>query len=844
MKMKISKKLLGKIFFIVMSLLFLALGLLGISRLHLRPGLQFQWEDRENQVVVTKVPPRGVAQESGLVKGDILLKIDDHPICKGQEMEFLLDTRKTGERVSLTIERAEEKLTISFILVPRWGKRFIILNLLLGILFWAVGVFVYLKKPIERSAQTFFWGCMIISATIMMVFWQGYPYDAKVTDYFLSIIYFILYPTIPAIILYFFCIYPDEKRILHRYKFLQFCIFLPCLGFIILLEVSYLSVIHLKTMETFQTFWNIFTGFRIYFILYLAMSIGCLIHSYIFSETKESQNKIQWVLWSICLGIAPFLFLWTLPQALGRTPLIPEEVNYIFLMIIPLAFAFSIVKYQVLDIEIIINRSIVYLLVTGTIVIMYLVLAGLAGYILGIVSPAKISIVFAIICTLIAAGLFSPIKQRIQTFVDKTFYRVKYNYRLAIKEFGNALYSAYNQIDLINLLMEKINAAIPFEKIALMLRSPSTKYFEVSVSYGMIEEEKRELRFDLASDLVQIIDNRKVSMVKKGRADFTDAGELPTETVLDKIGIELLIPIIIQGQLMGFLIIGKKLSNTRFSEEDIELLTTMTDEGFIALERLRLQETIILERAEKEKMEELNRLKSEFISHVSHELRTPLTSICWSVENLLDGIPEKPSPKVSEYLTGIHDSSQHLGRMIENLLDISKIEAGKIEMYPERLNLFEEIKKSIEILRQFAEKKDINLEVSPIKNLWIKADPDYLQTILTNLLTNAIKYTHKGDEVNVDAKSTAEKRVGKVGERIKDMVAISVVDNGSGIPKEKQKVIFERFERIKKEKAAREKGLGLGLHIVKKLVELQGGRIWIKSEVDKGCTFTFTLPRG
>ncbi|MFX0195495.1 MAG: ATP-binding protein [Candidatus Hodarchaeota archaeon] len=837
-----AHKLFKNMVFIAVSLLFLAFGLIGISRLTIRSGGQFQWENRGNQVMVTEVLPGGAAQRGGLVKGDLLLKLDGLPLKRGQEVEFLLDSRKPGQRVSLAIQRGEEKLSLSLILVPRHGKRFIILNLLLGILFWAVGVFVYLKKPAERVARVFYWGGMTIAVAIMMN-WPGYPYYAKVMGYLLPAMYFILYPLAPAFILYFTAMYPRGKRVLQRHKFLYEILFLPSLGFIILLEANYLPAIHLKSLEYFRSFYHIYNGFRAYFIFYLVMSIGCLIHSYKFTDTRESRNKIQWILWGICLGTAPFFFLWTFPLVLGFSPLIIEEITYIFLMVIPLAFAFSIVKYKALDIEVIINRSIVYALVTGIIVTLYLVLVGVAGYVLQAMSP-RTSTVLAIICTLIAAALFSPIRQRIQTFVDKNFYKVKYNYRLAIMDFGKALTSAHEQIELINLLIKKINAAIPTEKIALMLRSPSAKVFEVAGSQGMTEEEKSDLRFEFPSDLVQIADSRRVPLVKKGRAELSDVAELPKDTALDRIGIELLIPITLQEQLMGFLVVGKKLSEARFSKEDLELLIPMVEEGFMALERLRLQEAMILERAEKEKLEELSRLKSEFISHVSHELRTPLTSIRWSVENMLDGIPEKPSPKVRKYLAGIHDSSQHLSRMIENLLDITKIEAGKIEIYPERLSLFKEIQKSMEILKPLAEKKDIHLEVAVTKSLWVKADRDCLQAILTNLLDNAIKYSYGGDVAQVETKIAGKEESQKAGGNVEGMVAISVVDHGAGIPKQKQQDVFERFERVKKEKAAREKGLGLGLHIVKKLVELQGGRIWVESEVDKGSTFTFILPRG
>ena len=835
-----AKMQLKRTFFIAMSLLFLTVGLIGISRLHLRPGAQFQWENRKNHVVVTNVFPGGVADEGGLVDGDIVLGLEDTPIRRGQEIDFLLDGQKPGQTISLTAQRNGERVTLSLVLVSRYGKEFIIINLLLGLLFWAVGVFVSLKKPAERAARVFSWGSMTLAAAILMV-WPHYPHGTNTAVYFLPTLYFVLYPLAPAFILYFTALYPREKLILHRHAFLRSVVFGPSLCFVILLEGSYLPAVYLNSLEFYRSFSILYNGFRAYFILYLIMAIGCLIHSYRFSHTKEDRNKVQWILWGISFGAAPFLFLWTFPHILGFSSLIPEEMIYVFVMMIPLAVAFSIVKYQAMDIDIVINRSIVYVLVTGVIVTLYLTLVGLAGYVLQTVS-ATTSSVLAIICTLIAAALFSPIRRRIQTLVDKTFYRVKYTYQLAIKDFSKALTSARDETEVTDLLLAKIDAAIPVEKIALMLRDSSKEAFEVRGAVGMDEQEKGDLRFELDADVAHVAERRRVPLLKKARARLRNIAELPRDTVPDRIGIELLIPTTLQGQLVGFLALGRKLSGARFSEEDLELLVPMAEEGFMALERLKLQETMILERAQKEKLEEVSGLKSEFISHVSHEFRTPLTSIRWSVENLLDGIPEKPSLRVREYLAGIYDSTSHLGRMIENLLDITRIEAGRIEIHPERVSLSEEIRKAVDMSNPLAEKKHVRLEIVAAENVRAKADRDCLQAILTNLLDNAVKYSHESDVVRVEVTIADEEESKKAGRDVKRMAAISVVDHGAGIPKEKQRVIFERFERIRKENAAREKGLGLGLHIVKKLVELQGGCVWVESEVEKGSTFAFTLP--
>jgi signal transduction histidine kinase len=504
------------------------------------------------------------------------------------------------------------------------------------------------------------------------------------------------------------------------------------------------------------------------------------------------------------------------------------------MLIAPLAFAFAIVKYHVFDVEVVINRSVVYVLLTGFIVGIYLLLVGLAGHLLFNISPEANSFV-AIVCTLLAAVLFHPAKQRIQQFVDKTFYRVKYSYRLITKDLIQSLVPAKSQAEALNLLMEKIQAALPVDRIAVAL--PAGSNFAVVAGHGLSEEEKQLLSFEQNDELLKSLEPQTLPLARKGRADPGAVRDLPPSAVLDRTAMEILVPMGQISERGGFLALGRKLSGSKYREEDVELLSALAAETFSALERIRFQEAAIQEKAEREKLEAVSELKSEFISLVSHELRNPLTTIRWSVQNLLDGIPESPTPKIREYLSGIHDNSSHLARMIEKLLDVTKIEAGKWETAPERLCLAEIIPMTVRDMAPLSETKKIPIQVEEMGGLHVHADRDAFKQILCNLLENAIKYSPEGKTVQVSAQSLPAEEASTTA-----MVAISVRDSGIGIPTEKQKSIFEKFERASREKRMREKGLGLGLFIVKKLVEAQGGAITVESEVVVGSKFTFTLP--
>ncbi|MFH1942282.1 MAG: PDZ domain-containing protein, partial [bacterium] len=304
------------ILFVFISLLFLGLGIFGVSRQSFRAGKPFAWEERAGQIILTEVYPGKTTQKTGLANGDILLQIDDHPLKTGKEIDLLLDTRKSGQRVSFTVQRMEREFTVSLDLVQRYSNQFIVLNSLLGILFWIVGVFVVLNKPAERAALIAFWASMTIS-TSLMLFWEGFPYDAKIIGHLHPILYYIIYPSVPTLILYFTALYPTEKHFLKRYPFFRLIFFAPSLCFIILLETFHLRTIFQHSLENHLICRRIYTGFQAYFIFTLLISIGFLIHSYKHTTTRESRNKIQWILWGICFGTAPFLFLWSLPLVLG-----------------------------------------------------------------------------------------------------------------------------------------------------------------------------------------------------------------------------------------------------------------------------------------------------------------------------------------------------------------------------------------------------------------------------------------------------------------------------------------------------------------------------------------------
>ncbi|MBD2361669.1 response regulator [Anabaena minutissima FACHB-250] len=226
---------------------------------------------------------------------------------------------------------------------------------------------------------------------------------------------------------------------------------------------------------------------------------------------------------------------------------------------------------------------------------------------------------------------------------------------------------------------------------------------------------------------------------------------------------------------------------------------------------------------------QIERMKDEFVSVVSHELRTPLTSIHGSLGMLTSGLLLADSEQGKRLLQIATDSTERLVRLINDILDIERIESGSVKMERETCNLTDLIESSVSIMQPLANKAGVKLSIdSPSVELWV--DPDRVVQTITNLLSNAIKF------------SPPEKTVWLVAQQYGDEVLLTVKDNGRGIPADKIHSIFERFQQVDSSDSRNHDGTGLGLAISQSIVQQHGGRIWVESVVGEGSSFYFTLP--
>jgi signal transduction histidine kinase len=287
------------------------------------------------------------------------------------------------------------------------------------------------------------------------------------------------------------------------------------------------------------------------------------------------------------------------------------------------------------------------------------------------------------------------------------------------------------------------------------------------------------------------------------------------------------VPLLKDEAVLGVIILWRREARP-FTDHQMQLVTSFADQAVIALENTRL----FTELEEKgQQLEVASRHKSEFLATMSHELRTPLNAINGFSEVLLERYFGDLNDKQEEYLNDILSSGRHLLSLISDILDLSKVEAGRMELEPSRFPLAPLLESGLVMVRERASRNGVllGLDVSPEVGE-IEADERKVKQVLFNLLSNAVKFTPPGGRVDVAARSAREG------------VEITVRDTGTGIAAEDQGRIFEAFRQARPGKDHGE-GTGLGLALTRRLVELHGGRIGVESVPGTGSTFTVALPR-
>jgi len=419
----------------------------------------------------------------------------------------------------------------------------------------------------------------------------------------------------------------------------------------------------------------------------------------------------------------------------------------------------------------------------------------------------------------------------------------KLNSLYTLHKLSRAISSTFDAEKLFSQVDKSFILELGFSKGLIILLSKSGKGFSLPAAVGYSSEEQKIIT-------KQLID--KGIIVKITRPFLVDNSFLLDEVKKDLLKIFNLnsfcvAPIISQEAKLGLIVAGNDFSYTRVSDADVEMLSILAGQIASGLENARLYEELwgshqnleqrVNQRTKElalanEKLKKIDKLKSEFVSAVSHELRTPLTSIKGYASILMAGkLGSVPEP-VRQRLEKINKHSDALTQLVNDLLDTARIESGKVKMQLEEINLAGAIDWVVDIITPQIKEKQIELITQIPKNITpCLADSIQLGRVLTNLLGNALKFTPEKGKISIKVKD------------VKNFIQIDVQDSGIGIAEKDLANIFEEFYRVDNEVNQQVKGTGLGLPLVKRIVQAHKGKIWVNSALGKGTTFSFTLPK-
>ncbi len=445
-------------------------------------------------------------------------------------------------------------------------------------------------------------------------------------------------------------------------------------------------------------------------------------------------------------------------------------------------------------------------------------------------------------------GAFSPQEvELLKTFADQAVIAIE-NVRL-FKELEARTQELTRSVDELRALGEvgqAISSTLDLQTVLSTIVARATQLTGVDAGVIYEYDEQREVFEPRATERLEedIVRMLVATPVRKGQgvtgrlaevpepiqvADVHDIAEqIPVRDVLVRAGYRALlsVPLVREDRLIGGLTVFRKRPG-EFAPATVDLLRTFATQSALAIQNARLFREI----ADKSRqLEVASQHKSEFLANMSHELRTPLNAIIGFSEVLSERMFGDLNEKQEEYLKDIYASGTHLLSLINDILDLSKIEAGRMELELTDFDLPQAIDNALTLVRERAGRRGIALHQSVEARLGeIRGDERKVKQVLLNLLSNALKFTPEGGRVEV------------LGRVVNGMAEISVTDTGVGIPPEDQEAVFEEFRQVgTAEKKA--EGTGLGLALCRKFVELHGGRIWVKSEVGSGSTFSFTLP--
>ncbi len=807
---------------VLLSLVVCVISLVGALRWINRPFPGFLFY---KNLVVTDIPYHTSEKTSLKRIVDRIVEINGKRVYSSNDIYGVVDSLPVGTPIGYRVSRNNDIVKLS---IPT--ARFTVLDFLslfgviyfVGLVYLMIGISVYYLRPHLYSSKVFFLSCFSVGIWFVNSFHSQSTYLFNLFDK----VAFFGFAYCPVFALYLAFIFPSDKLLLRKTHYIVF-----------LIAFVFSSVLFILNFTYFNSY-GMWKGIHSLSWLYVVLSTLALPVSSVITYFKESSALEKQRAQVILLGSFLGLFL----PALGGISIVVFKANIPFnllalpVVFFPISIAYAIVKHKLFDIDVIIQKALVYGVLTGVVVgISVLMVLGFnvlfANY-----GGWRSPVFFAILSAFLVIAL-NPFKARIQNLIDSTFFRAKYDYRRTIEEMSFAMTSLLNIDEIASKIISTIERTMFSNSVSIILFDQNSGDYRV---YAGSEGVYGTYSIKEDSELIRSLKRYRQEIFKEDL--IADERYMKYRDTLmrffNDFNAALFIPMFFKRELIGILSLGEKRSGLSYNSQDIKLLRILANQSAIAIENafaFKLVEDYA------RKLEEANRglreaqaqliqaEKMSAIGHlaagIAHEIRNPLNIIEGARYYLSQIIDGENSEQAREYLDYIKHEIDRTNRLIDNLLNFSRSEPPHFEP----LNINSILENALVLIRKQLSDNGIRL----ITNLSpdvprIMGDPNQLWQVFINILMNAIQSMPYGSgELQIDT---------GLYNGSSDRVFISFKDTGVGIDEEDLPKIFDPFFTKK------DTGTGLGLSISYKIIESHEGRIIASSEKGKGTTFIVELP--
>ena len=809
---------------LIVDLLILVINIYAIYRKSLYPRLPADFKDTPAGLVVSSSSAPDLLPVGALVK-----TMDGISIQSELDMIFLRDRKSLGQSISVGYAHHNGLGNNDVALVRFFSLREVIITAVVVLLFWAIALYVYWQQPQLTSARLFHWCMLAFTFTMSVSREQLLPGVDPLVVYALRVLFYVGYVVLVATLFSFVLTFPRRTGLVPRW--VEGLGYIGGIAFIGLIAWQQYQVVIRNSLQMHEAYYTSLPAFYAFILFISVASVATLIWRYYYDSNQRERKQLRWIVWGISLVAAPYLLLRNIPQILDLEPFISTELLHVFYLVIPISFGIAIVREQMLDIDAVINRSLVYLVITGVIALAYVAALAIAGGFLGGATP-RANLVVTAVLTIVVGLLFYPAREGLQKSVDRLLFRLKYDFQRALEELTGQVAHALTVKDLGQLILNTLHRYLQAEGSAMALetRDDRPQYFVA----GALPSGDA-----LGRRLLSRARTLGVPSVGSQAAELSPLVEVVAEReVLAPFAF--ILPIRFEDeQIIGAIGLTRKLTRQRYLLEEIEFARAVVDVAAVALGRLNLQEQVFIKQleterleAEKQELQALQRIRQDLSSMIVHDLRNPLTGMLLGLEGLGRSAEKKLNRKEQEMLMMAHRSGNDLLTMISDLLEIHKMEEGQLMLVFEEVETAKLLERAVRQIEVLAHQKNIQLEIIMEPECpMLKVDQEKMIRVIVNLLGNAIKFSARQATVRLEAQTFNQHGVRLV-----------VADHGPGIPPEYVDRVFDKFVQLESRHKGSKYSTGLGLTFCKLAVETHGGRIWAESKLGEGTSFFVELP--